>query len=106
LYTHILSASLTDASASGELATVANQPESDARTSRLKTAKRMLVAQNSYTFQTGTDGGCHQSQSHLHTASRRFASAPSPRSPVGDQTMSTAQHHNITLDFLFCTSFL
>ena len=58
----------------------------------------MTVAQHSLTCRTGMEHHRHhRPHSHLHKASRTFASAPSPASPTGDDSASTAQNNNIHL---------
>ena len=95
LYTHVLSVSSTDVSASDELVTAAIQTMSSTSMSRLRTAEWMTVAQSCWTCRACMDGCRHHPHSHLHTAVRTSASALPPTFRAGDRSAKQKQH-NVT----------
>ena len=77
MYTHVLSASSADASATEVLETVASLLASDANESRLRPAEYIHHPLHAET--------CH---CHLYTVSRTSASESSQPTPVGDHSAS------------------
>jgi len=103
MYTHVSSSN--NISASDQLATIASLTESDASSRILMTAEYTLVAENSGTCQTDTDG-CHRHpHSHSNTASKMSAPELSETSSLGGQSTST-QREIITTFFTVFSRFI